>query len=141
MSCLVTISISPKSQAKKGQCGNQILRGLPHTIHHDTDFRGISRGEAQGTCIERPKHKNIKTCSDCSNPIDVGFNMVTKVWACFIKIHLQIPHNDGFALLNREYAFVMEMENSEKVIRKVEKGFELITKPHNLHLVIECDTL
>lgn len=56
-----------------------------------------------------------------SNPIDIGLNTVTKNWAGFIKIHLQHPQRDGFALLQGNRTFVMEMKDREMVIGKVEK--------------------
>jgi hypothetical protein len=56
-----------------------------------------------------------------SNPIDIGINAVTKNWAGFIKIHLQHPQRDGIALLQDNWAFVMELEGGERVIGKVEK--------------------
>lgn len=83
-------------------------------IQFDTGFKGISRGEARGACIERLKHMNIEIGSDYSNPI--GLNMVTKTWASFVKIHLRAQHKDGFALLMGEHTFVLEMEDSEKVM-------------------------
>ena len=56
-----------------------------------------------------------------SNPIDIGLNAVTKHWAGFIKIQLLHPRKDGIALLQGQRAFVMEMQDGEKVIGKVEK--------------------
>lgn len=76
-----------------------------------------------------------------SKLIDVGLNMVTKNWAKFIKIRLQSSHKDGMALLKGERAFIMEMEDGKKVIGKLEKGFELITKTRNIHLHLKRHTL
>ena len=76
-----------------------------------------------------------------SNPVDVGINAVTKNWAGFIKVHLQHPQRDGHALLQGSRAFVMEMEDKELVIGKVEKGYELATKAHNLRLHLKGETL
>ena len=86
-------------------------------------------------------HLGIHLGSTYSNPIDVGLNAVTKQWAGFIKVHLQKPHLDGLALLKDHRAFVMAMENGEKVIGKVEKGFELATKARNLRLHLKGETL
>jgi hypothetical protein len=59
----------------------------------------------------------------------------------FIKIHLRSLHKDDIALLKGRRAFVMEMEDDEERIDKVEKGFELITKARILYLHLKGDTL
>lgn len=68
---------------------------------------------------------NIQLGSEYANPLDIGFNIITKNWAGFLKLHLKNPHKDGIALLKGDRAFVMEMEDNEKVISEVKKGFEL----------------
>ena len=76
-----------------------------------------------------------------SNPIDIGINAVTKNWAGFIKVHLKNPQLDGLSLLKGNRAFVMQMEDGEKVIGKIEKGYELATKARNLRLHLKGETL
>ena len=75
-----------------------------------------------------------------TNPIDIGINTVMRNWAGFIKIHLQNPKQDGLALL-REEAFIMTMGDGERVIGKVEKIFELITKAKNMRLHLKGETI
>ena len=75
-----------------------------------------------------------------SNPIDIDLNAVTKHWAGLIKVHLQHPQRDGMALLQGYRAFVMELEDSERIIGKIEKGFELVTKAQNFRLHIKGET-
>ena len=48
---------------------------------------------------------------------------------------------DGIALLQGNRAFVMAMDNGERVIGKVEKGYELATKARNLRLHLKGDSL
>ena len=67
--------------------------------------------------------------------------MVTRNWAGFIKIHIRHPKQDGLALFRGEHAFVMTMGDGERVIGKVEKGFELITKAKNTRLHLKRKTL
>ena len=69
-----------------------------------------------------------------SNPIDIGIHTVTRNWVGFIKLRLQHPKRDGLALLRGDRAFVMTMGDGERIIGKVEKGFELITKARNMRL-------
>ena len=76
-----------------------------------------------------------------SNPIDVGINVVTKNWAGFIKLHLQHPHRDEYALLKGNRAFTMAMEDGDLVIGKVEKNFELATKASNLRLHLKEESI
>ena len=91
--------------------------------------------------MERLRQMEIPLGTTYSNPIDIGINAVTKNWAGFVKIHLQHPQRDGIALLQGHRAFVMEMEDGERVIGKVEKGFELTSKARNLRLHIRGETL
>ena len=70
-----------------------------------------------------------------------GSTLSPKNWAGFIKVHLQHPQRDGHALLQGNRAFVMEMEDKEFVIGKVEKGYELATKARNLRLHLKGETL
>lgn len=84
--------------------------------------------------MERLRQMDIPFSKTYSNPIDIGLNAITKNWAGFIKIHLFLPQRDGLALLQGSRAFVMEMEDGELVIGKVEKGYELATKVRNLRL-------
>ena len=76
-----------------------------------------------------------------SNPIDIGINTVTRNWAGFIKLHLLHPKKDELALLRGDRAFIMAMEDGERVIGKVEKGFELITKAKNMRLHLKGETI
>ena len=84
---------------------------------------------------------NMPLGTTYSNPIDIGINTVTRNWAGFIKIHLQFPKRDGLALLRGERAFAMTMGDGEKIIGKVEKGFELITKAKNMRLHLKGEAL
>jgi hypothetical protein len=84
---------------------------------------------------------NMPLGSAYSNPIDIGINTITRNWAGFIKIHLQNPKRDGLALLRGERAFVMTMGDGERLIGKVEKGFELITKARNMRLHLKGEAL
>lgn len=76
-----------------------------------------------------------------TNPIDIGLNAVTKIWAGFLKVHLLNPKLDDMALLNGHRAFVMKMADGEKVIGKIEKWYELVTKARNLRLHLKDESL
>lgn len=56
------------------------------------------------------------------------------------QIHLRSPYKEGIAPLKGERAFVMEMEDNEKVINKVGKKFELTTKARKLCFHLKSDT-
>lgn len=71
---------------------------------------------------------NILLGTKYSSPIGLGLKQVAKNWANFLKLHLKYPLIDGLALLRGNHAFVMELEDGERVIGKVEKIFELVTK-------------
>ena len=101
----------------------------------------MSRQEARGACFERLRQMDIPLGSTYANPIDIGINAVTKNWAGFLKIHLQNPLKDGIAFLRGDRAFVMELEDGVKTIKKVEKGYELVTKARNLRLYLKGETL
>ena len=76
-----------------------------------------------------------------TNPIDIGLNAVTKTWAGFVKVHLLNLKQDAMALLNGHRAFVMKMAGGEKVVDKIEKWYELVTKARNLRLHLKGETL
>jgi hypothetical protein len=76
-----------------------------------------------------------------SNPLDIGINVIIKNCAGFIKVHLLHPKRNDPTFLRGNRAFVMEMEHGEKVISKVEKGYELVTKITNSRLHLKGDTL
>ena len=110
-------------------------------IRFDYGFKSISRQEARGACMERHQLMTIPLGTAYSDPIDVGINVVTKKWACFVKIHIQYPQSDGHAFLQGNRAFVMDMEDGALVIGKVEKKFELATKASNLRLHLKGESL
>ena len=118
-----------------------LTEGFHVTIRFDGEYKKLSRQEVKTACMERLRLMNIPLGSTYSNPIDIGINTVTRNWAGFIKIHLQHPKRDGLALLHGERAFVMTMGDGERVIGKVEKGFELITKAKNMRLHLKGTTL
>jgi hypothetical protein len=118
-----------------------LSEGFHVTVRYDSGFKNMSRQETRRGCMERLRQMEIPLSLIYSNPIDIGINAVTKNWAGFIKIHLQHPQRDGIALLQGSRAFVMELESGEKVIGKIEKIFELMSKARNLRLHIQGETL
>ena len=118
-----------------------LSEGFHVTFRFDYGFKSMNRQEVRGACLERLRIMDVPLGTAYSNPIDVGLNAVTKQWAGFVKVHLQKPHLHGIALLKGHRAFVMEMENGEKVIGKVEKEFELATKARNLRLHLKGESL
>ena len=118
-----------------------LTEGFHITIRFDGAYKQLSRREVKIACIERLKLMNIPLGMSYSNPVDIGINTVTRNWAGFIKIHLSNPKRDGLALLRGERAFVMTMGDGERVIGKVEKGFELITKARNMRLHLKGEVL
>ena len=111
------------------------------TIRFDHGYKGMSRQDARGACIERLRLMDIPLGTVYSNPIDIRLNAVTKTWAGFIKVHLQNPTLDGMALFNGNRAFVMTMVDGERVIGKIEKGYELGTKARNLRVHLKGEIL
>ena len=98
-----------------------LSEGFHVTIRFDFGYKGMSRQDARRGSMERLRQMEIPLGTTYSYLIDIGLNAVTKNWAGFIKIHLQQPQRDGIALLQGHRAFVMEMEDDERTIGKVEK--------------------
>ena len=115
--------------------------GFHVTIRFDGEYKTLNRREVKIAYLERLRLMHIPLGNTYSNPIDIGINTVTRNWAGFIKIHLQNPKLDGLALLRGERAFVMTMGDGERIIGKVEKDFELITKPKNMRLHLKGESL
>ena len=111
-----------------------LTEGFHVTIRFDGDYKKLSRKESKAACIERLKIMKIPLGTSYSNPIDIGINTITRNWVRFVKIHLQHSKRDGLALLRGERAFVLTMGDGERIIGKVEKVFELITKARNMRL-------
>ena len=80
-------------------------------------------------------------CSTYSNALNIRRNAVTKNWIRFIKIHLPNPQQDSITLFQSHRTFVMEMEDGERLIGKIEKGYKLITKARNFQLHLKKKTL
>jgi hypothetical protein len=111
-----------------------LTEGFYVTMTFDGEYKTLNRREVKIAYLERLKVMNIPLGITYSNPIDIDINTITRNWAGFIKIHLQYPKRDGLALLRGDRAFVMAMGDGVKVIGKVEKEFELITKARNMRL-------
>ena len=118
-----------------------LTEGFHVTIRFDGEYKRLNRKEVKTACLERLRTMNMPLGTTYTNPIDIGINTVTRNWSGFVKIHLQFPMRDGLALLRGERAFVMTMGDGEKVIGKVEKGFELITKAKNMRLHLKGEAL
>ena len=118
-----------------------LTKGFHVTIRFDGDFKSLSRKEVKIACIEMLKSMKMPLGTSYSNPVDIGINTITRNWVGFIKIHLQYPQRDGLALLRGERAFVMTMGDGERIIGKVEKGFELITKARNMRLHLKGEAI
>jgi hypothetical protein len=118
-----------------------LTEGFHITIRFDGAYKQLSRREVKIACIEKLKTMHVPLGTSYSNPVDIGINTITRNWAGFIKIHLQNSKKDGLALLRGERAFVMAMGDGERIIGKVEKGFELITKARNMRLHLKGEVL
>jgi len=118
-----------------------LTEGFHITIRFDGNYKALNRREVKSACFDRLRLMHIPLGTTYSNPIDIGINTVTRNWAGFIKLHLLHPKIDGLALLRGERAFVMTMGDGERIIGKVEKGFELITKAKNMRLHLKGETL
>ena len=94
-----------------------------------------------GAYLERLWQMDIPLGTTYSSPLDIGLNAVTKNWMGYIKVHLQHLQRDGLALLQDSWAFIMEMENGELIIGKIEKGYEFVTKVCNLRLHLKGESL
>ena len=86
------------------------------------------RVDVKNACLARLCKMGILLRMDYSNPLEIGWSLVTKNWAGFIKMHLKCPHVEGMALLRGTYGFALELKWGAMVIGKVEKGYELVTR-------------
>ena len=76
-----------------------LTAGFDVTIRFDGEYKKLSRKEVKAAYMERLRLMNIPLGSAYFNPINIGMNTITRNWAGFIKIHLQHPKRDGWALL------------------------------------------
>ena len=132
---------SPRPMYEKTSEVTGLTEGFHVTIRFDGEYKTLSRQEVKTECMARLRYMNIPLGSTYSNPIDIGINTVTRNWSGFVKINLQHPEKDGIAILRGERTFVMTMGDGERIIGKVEKGFELITKAKNMRLHLKGASL
>ena len=77
----------------------KLPEGFYIIIRFDVGCKNMSKGDAQSACVDRLHKMNILLGMDYSNPIDIGFNQITKNWANFLKLHLKHPLKDELTLL------------------------------------------
>ena len=118
-----------------------LTEGFHVTLRFDGEYKQLSRKDVKITCIDRFKIMKVPLGTSYSNPVDIGINTITRNWAGFIKIHLLHPKRDALALLRGDGTFVMTMGDEERIIGKVGKYFELITKARNMRLHLKGEVL
>ena len=90
--------------------------------------------EAATTCFEL---MDIQIAQRLRKPILAFIHRDICNWLGFIKVHLLNSHTNGIALLKDERIFTIQLQNSEYIITKVEKEFEIASTAVNGKLKIK----
>jgi hypothetical protein len=81
----------------------------------------MKKDDVQEVARARFEAMEIPLATRFKEPISALINCYTKTWLGFLKADLQILEKDAIALLKGECVFILQLQNSENVVGKVEK--------------------
>ena len=97
--------------------------------------------EIQEAALSRLETMGIPIATRFREPISAIVNKDTKTWLGFLRIDLLHPEHDGINLLKGECIFTLQLQNSEYVIGKVEKGFDFTSAAFNRRIKFKSEAL
>lgn len=119
--------------------------GLAHTyqiiIRFDYGFQGMRKLEVQEAAKSRFEVMNIPLAPRYREPVSAIIHKESKSWLGFLRVDLLKPEIDGIDLLKGDRVFTLQLQNSEYVIGKVEKGFEFTSSAINRRLKLKSSIL
>ena len=126
-------------------CLVDAVTGLSSTyqvvICFDHGYQGMKKQELQEAALSRLETMGIPVATRFREPISAIVNKDTKTWLGFLRIDLLHPECDGLHLLKGERIFTLQLQNSEYVIGKVEKGFDFTSAALNRRLKLKSEAL
>lgn len=105
-------------------------------IRFDSEYHRMTQQQAQDAATARFALINIPLASRYREPISAIVNRKTRGWLGFLRVDLQNPEVDAIALLQGHRIFAMQLQSSEMVVGKVEKGYEFLSTANNRRLQI-----
>lgn len=110
-------------------------------IRFDMDYHHMTKKQVQDAATARFAAMNIPLASRYREPVSAIVNSKTKGWLGFFRADLLNPEIDAIALLRGHRIFTLQLQNSEYVIGKVEKGYEFLSSANNRRLQISGQVL
>ena len=110
-------------------------------IRFDHGYQGMKKQEIQEAALSRLETMGIPVATRFREPIFAIVNKDTKTWLGLLRIDLLYPERDELHLLKGERIFTLQLQNSEYVIGKVEKGFDFTSAPFNRRLKLKSEAL
>ena len=78
-------SFHTTSKTWKGETRHRLSKGFHITIHFDTGFKNMNKGDVQSMCLNLLHKMNILLGTNYSIPIDIGLNQIIKNWVDFLS--------------------------------------------------------
>jgi hypothetical protein len=118
-----------------------LSRSYQILIRFDSGYNEMQKDDVHKAARARFEAMDIVLASRFREPISVLINRHTKTWLGLLKVDLQNPEKDGLALFKGNHIFTLQLQNSEYVVGKVEKGFEFSSTANNRRLGLQGPTL
>ncbi|KAG0595518.1 hypothetical protein M758_UG173200 [Ceratodon purpureus] len=110
-------------------------------IRFESNYHRMTKQQVQEAATKRFARMKIPLSNRFREPVSAIVNRRTHEWLSFLRVDLLNPEVDALALLQRHRVFALQMHNSELVIGKVEKGYELRSTANNRRLQITGPSL
>jgi hypothetical protein len=101
----------------------------------------MRKDDVQEAARARFEAMGIPLATRFREPISALINRHTKTWLGFLKDDMQNPERDAIALLKGDRTFILQLQTSEYVVGKVEKGFEFSSTANNRRLGLQSPIL
>lgn len=110
-------------------------------IRFDSDYHRMTKPQVQEAAIARFAQMQIPLANRYREPVSAIVNRKTHGWLGFIRVDLLNPEIDAIALLKGQRIFALQLQNSEYVVGKIEKGYEFLSTANNRRLQISGSIL
>jgi hypothetical protein len=121
------------------------ITGLSHSyqilIRFDFGYNEMSKVDVQEAAIARFEEMNIPLSTRYREPVSALIHPHTKKWLGFLKVDLLNPNTDGIALLKGDRLFILQLQDLNYMIGKIEKGFDFPSTAANRRLHLESPIL
>jgi hypothetical protein len=108
-----------------------LSRSYQILICFDSGYNEMRKDDVQEAARARFEAMDIALATRFCEPVSALINHHNKTWLGFIKVDLHNLERDAITLLKGNRVFTLQVQNSEYVVGKVEKGFEFSSTANN----------